>query len=300
MGITNAAPAFQRNMEVMLSGLVWQCCIVYIDDIIIYSNTFEEYKQHLKEVFKRLKAANIVIKPEKCTVCQHEVEYLGHIVGNGQLKTIPYNVDKVRECKLPQTLTEVRAFCNLAGYFRKFIHKFTDIAKPLTELMSLPGEKKKITLSTEAITAFHTLKELICKEPVLALPDFSKPFIVRTDASQYAIGGVLLQKDDKGQEKPVYYASRSLTSTEVKYSAGEREMLAIYHWIRYWHAYLWGNHFSVYTDHSPLTGIKTKKDISRRLTKWILDYKVMILITLYTGKQNVSRRCLIGEPIAKG
>ncbi len=265
MGITNAAPTFQRNMEAMLTGLLWDCCIVYIDDIIIYSDTFEEHIQHLREVFKRLKAANVVLKPEKCDFCQPEVEYLGHIIGNGKLKTMPRNIEKVKNCKPPETLTEVRAFCNLVGYYRKFIHKFAQIAKPLTELMSLPGKKKKITLSPEALKAFHTLKDLISQEPVLALPDFNKPFIVRTDASQYAIGGVLIQQDDEGNEKPICYASRTLTRTEQRYSAGEREMLAIYHWIRYWHAYVWGKHFSVYTDHSPLTGIKTKKDISRRL-----------------------------------
>ena len=101
MGITNAAPTFQRNMEAMLTGLLWNCCIVYIDDIIIYSNTFEEHKEHLKEVFKRLKAANVALKPEKCNFCQHEVEYLGHIIGNEQLRTMPYNTMKVRKCKPP-------------------------------------------------------------------------------------------------------------------------------------------------------------------------------------------------------
>ena len=135
--------------------------------------------------------------------------------------------------------------------------------------MNLPGKKKKITLSPEALKAFHILKDLISKELVLALPNFDKPFIIRTNASQYTIEGVLLQLDNNNQEKPVYYTSRTLTKTEQKYSTGEREMLAIYHWIKYWHAYVW-RHFSVYTNHSSLTDIKTKKDISRRLTRMIL------------------------------
>ena len=107
MGITNAAPTFQKNMEVMLTGLVWKCCIVYIDDIIIYSDSFEEHKKHLRKVLKRLKAANIVLKPSKCDIARKEVEYLGHIVGNGQLKTTKHNVDKVLNCNIPETLTEV-------------------------------------------------------------------------------------------------------------------------------------------------------------------------------------------------
>ena len=299
MGITNAAPTFQKNMEIMLTGLLWKCVIVYIDDIIVYSDTFEEHKAHLREVLKRLKAANIVLKPEKCDVCQNEVEYLGHIVGNGVLRTTKHNVDKVKECKLPETITEVRSFCNLAGFYRRFIHKYADIAKPLTEYMSMTGKKKKVTLTEQAKHAFYTLKKAISEEPVLSLVDFDKPFGVRTDASGYAIGAVLFQLDDEGNEKPISYASRTLNGTEQKYSASEREMLAIYDWIRYWRPYLWGTHFKVYTDHSPLTGIKTKKDVSRRLTRMILNLQEYDFELHYTpGKLNVVADALSRNPIA--
>jgi ''chromo'' (CHRromatin Organisation MOdifier) domain./Reverse transcriptase (RNA-dependent DNA polymerase)./Integrase core domain. len=299
MGITNAAPTFQKNMEAMLGGLVWKSVIVYIDDIIIYSNTFQEHKEHLREVLKRLRTANVVLKPEKCDLCQQEVEYLGHVVGNGVLKTCPRNVEKVKQCKLPQTLTQVRSFCNLAGYYRRFIHKYATIAKPLTDLMALKGKRVKIKLSDEAVKAFNTLKEAIVSEPVLALPDHTKPFGIRTDASGYAIGAVLFQKDETGHEKPIYFASRTLTPTEQKYSAGEREMLAIKYWIRYWHSYLWGRHFAVYTDHSPLMGIKTKKDVTRRLSSMIFNLQAYDYELHYTpGKENHIADTLSREPFA--
>ena len=150
MGITNAAPTFQKNMEIMLYGLLWNSCIVYIDDIIIFSNTFEEHKQRVKEVLDQLKKANIVLKPGKCDICLPEVEYLGHIVGRRQLRPKKDTVQKIMETKMPGTITEVRSFCNLAGFYRRFIHKYTEIAKPLTELMALLGKKTKITLGEEA------------------------------------------------------------------------------------------------------------------------------------------------------
>ena len=224
---------------------------------------------------------------------------MGHIVGKGLLKPNPQNTEKVMQCRLLETLTEVRSFCNLAGFYRKFIHNFAKIAKPLTDLMGLPGKRKKIQLSDEAIKAFHTLKEAICSKPILNLPDMAKPFGIRTDSSDYAIGGVLFQKDDKGNEKPICYASRTLTKTEQRYSTSEREMLAIYYWIRYWRLYLWGTHFQVFTDHSPLIGVKTKKDITRRLTRMILNLQEYDFELHYTpGRLNIVADALSRAPLA--
>ncbi len=299
MGITNAAPTFQKNMETMLNGLLWRNCIVYIDDIIIYSDSFEEHLLHLEEVCKRLKMCNIVAKPTKCTLFQHEVKYLGHIVGGGTLKPNPDNIKKIVETKLPETVTEVRAFCSLASYYRRFIPNFAHIARPLTDLMGLPGKKTKINLDNDAIRAFENLKKLITNYPILTLPDFGIPFEVETDASRYALGGVLYQRDGNDNKKPIAYASRVLSKTERRYSASEREMLAIYHWVRYWRSYLWGTTFKVSTDHSPLRGIKTHKDVSRRLTRMILKLQEYDFEIFYKpGKQNEVADALSRNPIA--
>ena len=143
MGITNAAPTFQKNMELMLSGMLWICCIVYIDDIIVYSNSFEEHLKHLEEVFKRLRRCNMVIKPEKCHLVRQQVQYLGHIVGNGIVTPTDENIKKIKEMRVPETLEEVRKFTMMANFYRRFIPKFAHIAKPLIDLMKRKGKKKR-------------------------------------------------------------------------------------------------------------------------------------------------------------
>ena len=284
MGITNAAPTYQKNMEIMLDGYLWKFALVYIDDIIVYSNTFEDHIKHLRMVLDRIRRVNIKVKPSKCVFCKKEVEYLGHIVGNGIQK---------KECKILTTNTEVRQFCNLAGFYRRFIKSYAHIAKPLTDLAGIPGKKVKVELSEKAKEAFDRIKTLISEEPVLILPDVSKPFEIKTDASNYAIGGVLFQRGERGEERPVAFASRVLSKTEQRYSTTEREMLAVHDWIRYWRPYVWGTSFKVHTDHSPLRGIKTKKDVTRRLTRMILKLQEYDFVLYYTRKKECSGRCLV-------
>ena len=218
-----------------------------------------------------MKKWNLVAKPSKCFMCQREVTYLGHVVGYEKVRLDPHNVSKIIEAKPSTTVKEVRSFLGLASYYRRFIKNFADIAHPLTELQKRgvldKGAKRergrKVNLPKEALKAFAELKRQITSDPILSLPDFEKPFGVRTDASDYAIGGVLFQCDEDGNEKPLCYASRVLIDTEKNYSASEREILAIHDWIRYWRPYLWGVHFDVYTDHSPLRNIHTDKDTTR-------------------------------------
>ena len=216
-------------MEIMLNGLIDKCCIVYIDDIIIFSNTFKEYLQHLQAVLDRLKMCNVVIKPAKCEVVKHEVEYLGNMIDNGQVKSMQSHINKVCEQKLPETITDVRAFCSMAEFYRKYIKNFAKIAKPLTNYIALPGKKKKIQLTPEAIKAFLELKKKLNESPVLVLPDFNKPFGLRTDASKYVIEAVLFQLNENGEKQLIAYGSRVISKTEQRYSASKREMLAIYY-----------------------------------------------------------------------
>lgn len=306
MGITNAAPTFQRNMEIMLSGLLWKSCIVYIDDLIIFSNSFDQHLQDLREVFSRMKAMNLVAKPSKCSFAKKQVHYLGHVIGNGIITPDSHNMEKIRQARLPQTVKEIRAFNGLASYYRRFIEKFAHIAKPLTDLMAKdaelkkdPKDRKKILLPPEAVQAYETLKEKLTQVPVLSLPNFSKPFGLRTDASNYAIGAVLFQTAKDGKEHPICYASRVLSKTERSYSATEREMLAVHDWIRYFRPYLFGTSFNVFTDHSPLKGIKTNKDITGRLTRMILKLQEYDFQIHYVpGKDNGAPDALSRDPLA--
>jgi hypothetical protein len=180
MGLTNAPAAFQKNMETMLAGLTWKSCIVYIDDVIIYSKTFQDHLKHLQEVFDRLKTYNVNAKPQKCKFAKKEAEYLGHVVGRGMLRPNKANIDKVRNARLPTNVKEIRQFNGIASYTRKFIPGYAKIMKPLTELMSdkKQGGKKKgtISLSPEAIGAYEKIKSLLTSEPVLMLPNFNRQF----------------------------------------------------------------------------------------------------------------------------
>ena len=240
---------------------------------------------------------NVVIKPAKCKVAKHEVKYLGNIIENGQVKSMQSYIDKVHEQKLLETITDVRAFYNMAGFYRKYIKNFAKIAKPLTD--SLPGKKKKIQLTLEAIKAFLELKEKLNESPVLVFPDFNKPFGLRTNASKYVIGAVLFQLNENGEKQPIAYGSRVISKTKQRYSALERKMLAIYYFIRNWRAYLMGGHFNVYTDHSPLRSINTRKDASRRLTRMILNLQEYDFELFYTlGKENVMADVASRNPIA--
>ena len=308
MGIMNAAPTFQRNMEMMLSGLLWKKCIIYIDDVIIFGETFEEHLQNIEEVLDRMRTYGVLAKPSKCQFCQKEVTYLGHRVGNGKLMMDDYNVQKIVRMDMPGTLKEIRSFVCLAGYYRRFIEGFAKIARPLTALQSKEacarlgrrvGDRRKFELPEDARIAWEVLKRKITEKPVLELPDISRPFYLRTDASQYAIGGVLCQDGEDGREHVIWYASRVLNATERKWSATEREMLAVYEWIRYWRPYLWGRACKVYTDHSPLKGIKTKKDITGRLTNMILKLQEYEYELIYTpGRTNYVADALSRTPIA--
>jgi hypothetical protein len=200
---------------------------------------------------------------------------------------------------LPTKLQEIRSFTMMASYYRRFIDKFAYIAKPLTDYMRLKGKKTKVTLSKEAINAYNTLKERLTTPPVLKLADMTKPFEVRTDASEYAISGVLFQRDEEGHEQPVWYGSRVLSGTEQRYGAPEREMLAIQCFVQYWRPYLWGTKFKVYTDHSPLRNIKIDKNCSRRLAGMILKIQEYDFDLYYTpGEKNVADT-LTRAPIVK-
>ena len=306
MGITNAPSAFQRSMEVMLTGLTWKCCIVYIDDIVIYSKTFDEHLKHLQLVFARLRTYNVHAKPLKCKFAMQEVEYLGHRVGGGIIKPTEHNIKKVSEARLPTTVKEIKQFNGIASYYRKFIPGFAKVMKPLTDMMSDKVQKQKgvtkrgrFTLGVEGVEAYDTIKRLLTSSPVLMLPNFKKEFYVRTDASKYALGGVLFQLGDDNQEHPTQYTSRVMTDTEQRYSATEREMLAIYYCVRHWRPYLYGVRFNVYSDHKPLMGIKVNKDITGRLTRMILKLQEFDFEIHYTpGKDNGVADALSRDPIA--
>lgn len=223
MGLTNAPATCQRLMEMVLRGLPWKTCLVYLDDVLIYSRTFGEHLQHLEEVFSRFQSTGLKLNPSKCSFAQQQVQFLGHIVSSQGVHPDPHNVSSVQNWPTPQTATEVRAFLGLCSYYRKFIKGFAHHSVPLHALTE-KNAYFKWTLDCQE--AFTYLKSALSKPPVIAFPDFSLPFVLYTDASCAAVGAVLGQR--QGQtEKVVAYASHVLTKAERKWSTYDRELWAI-------------------------------------------------------------------------
>ena len=192
-GLCNAPGTFQRLMECVLRGLTWQIALIYLDDVLVYSRTFEEHLQHLRLVFDRFREAGLKFKPSKCHFGQTKVNYLGHVITPEGLQPDPAKVKVVQEYPVPKTVKDVRAFMGLTNYYRKFIKGCVQIASPLHELTK---KGTKFVWTDACQDAFDTLKKTLTEAPILAYPDFNLPFLLATDASNDAIGMVLGQKQN--------------------------------------------------------------------------------------------------------
>ncbi|KAL2923900.1 Retrovirus-related Pol polyprotein from transposon 17.6 [Bienertia sinuspersici] len=239
-GLTNAPATFCNLMNDVLYEYLDRFCVVYLDDIVVYSQTLDDHVQHLRMVFDKLREHELYIKKEKCEFAQTEIMFLGHKISNGRVRMDEKKVQAILNWEEPKSVHELRSFLGLANYYRKFIKGYSDKVSPLTELLK-KGEKWQWT--ERCRESFDNLKAAISSEPVLKLPEFDKPFEVHTDASGRAIGGVLVQGGH-----PVAFESRKLKEAEERYSAHEKEMLAVVHCLRTWRHYLLGTKFIVLTD----------------------------------------------------
>ena len=264
-GLTNAPATFQRLMERVLAGLQWQICLVYIDDVIIFSQTFEEHLNHLSIVFQRLKEAGLKLKPKKCFLFQKSVKYLGHVVSREGISTDPDKTKAVRDWPNPQDVTDVKKFLGLCSYYRRFVPNFATISKPLTRLT----EKNVVfNWGEEEHKSFSTLKDLLISAPIMAYPRSSESFILDTDASATGIGAVLSQIID-GEERVIAYGSRILTKAERAYCVTRREMLAVVYFSKYFRHYLLGKKFLLRTDHASLRWLKSFKEPEGQVARWL-------------------------------
>ena len=243
--------------------------VAYIDDIIIHSETWEEHLIHIKAVLSQLREHKLTVKSVKCKFGMRECEYLGHIVGNGQVKPDPKKIIAVENFPKLTTKKQVRGFLGLTGYYRKFIASYASIAIPLTDLTkkALPD---KVNWTPECERAFSELKRVLTETPILRNPDFDKEFILQTDASDRGVGGVLSQLDDEGNDRLISYFSRKLLPREEKYSTIEKECLAIKLGVEAYKVYLIGRRFTVQTDHRSLVWLNKLKEKNSRLTRWSL------------------------------
>ena len=265
-GLCNAPATFQRLMDMVLAGLQWTNCLVYLDDIIVVGKTFSQHLRNLTQVFERLRAAGLKLKPTKCHLCSEQVEFLGHVVSPEGVSTDPKKIAKVAEWPIPTSKKEVQQFLGLAGYYRRFISEFAKIARPLHRLTE---KTATFNWDNDCQEAFETLRDKLISAPILAFPDLEKPFILDTDASDKGIGAVLSQRDEEGAERVVAYASKSLSRAEQHYCVTRKELLAVVYFIRHFRPYLLGRKFMLRTDHGSLTWLANFREPTGQLARWL-------------------------------
>ena len=263
-GLCNALATFSRLMDGVLAGLHWETCLFYLDDIIVFSSTWEEHLARLRQVFERLRHANLKLGADKCTFAAKEVNYLGHRVTEEGLLPDSSLLAAIREIPPPKTPTEVRSFLGLAGYYRRYVKGFAAIAAPLHALT----RKEAVFHWSEACqAAFDRLKRLLTTSPITAFPDFSQAFRLYTDASTAGLGSILAQVRD-GKERIICCGSRALNQAEKSYPATKLERLAIVWAIAKFRPYLMAMPFEVFTDHYALQWLKTMHTESALLHRW--------------------------------
>ena len=265
-GLVCAPSIFTRLMRKLFGNV--RNVVNYIDDILVHTETFDQHMQTLKKVFQILFEANLSARPSKCFIGYDSVEFLGHQITPGKIGTNPELLKKIQNCPIPTTKKEVRSFIGLTNYYRKFVPNFSEIALPLTDL-TRKGNPNKVNWGEAQDKAYRTLKDLLSNPPILHLPDFSKTFILRVDASDRGIGSVLLQEYDY-MSFPVAYASRKLLKREQNYSTIERECLAIVWAVHKFEMYLFGREFIIQTDHHPLVYINRSKVMNKRIMGWAM------------------------------
>ena len=267
-GLQGAPATFQRMMDSLLRGLETYA-VAYLDDVVIHSSTWEDHLQHIQMVLTRLREANLTIKPKKCQFGMSNCTYLGHVVGNGEVKPELSKLDAVRMFPQPTTKKQVRGFLGLTGYYQKFIPGFASMAAPLTDL-TRKNSPNQVVWTNDCTRAFKSLNDCLCAEPVLHSPDFTRGFILQTDASDRGIGAVISQLGDDNIDHPVAFFSRKLLPREEKYATVEKECLAIKVAIETFKVYLLGHHFTIQTDHRALEWLARVRDKNGRLTRWSL------------------------------
>jgi len=302
-GLTNAPAVFQRLMQKVLSGLNPDegpdFVEVYIDDVLIFSRTMQDHLNHLRQVLERLRRAGLKLKPSKCHFIRQSVEYLGHVITPQGLKANPKQVSAVRDFPVPQSVTQVRQFLGLTSYYRRFVKQFAKIASPLH---SLTRKDVMFDWTEECQIAFESLKEQLAQAPVLAYPDFERPFVLETDASVKGLGAVLSQQHNDHHLHPVAYASRSLSAPEKNYSITELETLAVVWAIQHYHPYLYGHEVTVVTDHSAVKAVLGTPSPSGKHARWWL--KVFgsgvgqVHIVYRPGRENTRADALSRNPVS--
>ena len=266
-GLSNAPATFSRAIGIVLSGLTYAECLCYFDDVIIFSKNMSEHCTRLTAVLNRFRQHNLRVKASKCSFGADKVVYLGHTVSHEGIHTDPKKIKVLKDLPSPSNLENLRSFLGLAGYYRKLIPDFATLSAPLTMLTK---KHAKFLWTDQHQAAFQALKERLCSAPVLAYPDFNRPFLLQTDASDVGLGAILAQRTANGQERVIAYASYTLSQRERNYSAMEKEAFAIIFAVKHFRVYLPGKKFRVITDNNALRWLHSLEP-KGRIARWVMD-----------------------------
>ena len=284
-GMKNSPATFQRLVNNVICGL--DGCDAYIDDVIIYSDSWNDHLQRIRNFFDRLSKAKLTVNLAKTEFCHATVTFLGHLVGQGQVKPLEAKVSAISEFPVPKCKRQLMRFLGMAGYYRKFCKNFSDIAEPLTNLLK---KSTKFKWKDKCQDAFDRLKAILKSAPVLLAPDFDKCFKLAVDASDVGIGAVLLQEDNNGIDHPVCYFSKKFNKHQKNYSTIEKECLALILAIQQFEVYLTSSTspIVVFSDHNPLSFLHKLKNKNQRLLRWSLLLQEFNLdIRHIKGKDNI-------------
>jgi len=275
-GLTNAPATYSRLMQLVLRDIPGNEALSYLDDTLVHGATFRQHLTHFRHVLQAHREAGLRLQPSKCHLFRRQVEYLGHLVTGEGIKPVPTYLEIVQKWPVPQTVTEARAFLGKVGYYRRFIKGYGALAKPLTDAIKdehlLDKDKKLIKITPEVKQSHATLRDALCKAPILAYPRFDaeSPFIVDTDWSHdgRSIGAVLSQRQE-GKERVICYGAKKLSPSQANYSATKGELYAIIYFLRHWRYYLQWKEFILRTDHQALTWLRTMDAPDGMTARWL-------------------------------
>ena len=278
-GLSNAPATFQHLMNDIFRDMLDYCVIIYLDDILIFSKSQADHDCHVEEVLARLRKHHLYAKLEKCEFDRTEIEFLGYIITTTGIKMDPKKVDSITSWPQPKSVPDIQSFLGFCNFYRSFIADFTRIALPITRLLK---QDVQFHWDDAAQQAFDKLKSSFTSAPLLAHADPHQPFLLETDASDYAISGVLSQTQPDGSLHPVGFFSRKLTPAEINYDIHDKELLAIITCFKEWRHHLLGaqHQISVVTDHKNLLYFADSKHLNRRQARWsmfLTDFNYRII-----------------------
>jgi hypothetical protein len=276
-GLTNAPRTFMCLMNVVLCSFIGKFVVVYFDDILIYSKLLDEHIEHLHAVFGALREARLFANLEKCTFCTNRVAFLGYVVTPQGIVVDEAKIEAIKSWPIPITLTQLRSFLGLVGFYQRVVRDFSTIAAPLNDLT-----KKGVPFYWGATQehSFNTLNDKLTHAPLLELPDFDKTFELECDASGIGIGGVLLQEG-----KPIAYFSEKLSGPSLNYSTYDKELYALVHVLETWQHYIWPKEFVIHSDHESLKHIRGQAKLNKCHAKWVEFIETFPYIIKHKGRK---------------